>query len=544
MSSTHAFPIPDEALDDRLAIVGTSGSGKTYAMTTAVERLLERKSKVVMIDPLGVSWGIRLKANGKDAAFPAVIFGGDHADIDITEQSGKLIGEAIAGAAESAVIDLSNLGTKSAERRFMLGFLEAMYRNSTGEPFHLIFDEADLWAPQRSMEPQLQGLMENIVRRGRVKGFIPWLITQRPAVISKDVLSQVDGLVAMKLTAKQDRDALGAWIEGQADKAEQKDFNARLPTMQRGHGILWIPGRGILQSVKFPTKTTFDSSSTPKRGEKRQSASLKPIDIGGLKAAIAAIEAEKAKPKQVARTTSQAPTAVVQPDPAALRAAEDRGRSAGFDEGRRVGFAEGEKAALKKAQSALGAIQADEPTLAALPPRAAAPSSPPPTPQLRRSSTAGVTMPKAERLVLTSLAQYPGGRTKVQIAILTGYASSGGGFNNALSALRSKGWIEGHGTLSITDPGIEALGSYEPLPSGRALLDHWLGQLSKAERGALEALANAYPRTLTKEEVATAAGYEAKGGGFNNALSRLRTLELISGRGELKASDDLFDEAA
>jgi hypothetical protein len=33
------------------------------------------------------------------------------------------------------------------------------------------------------------------------------------------------------------------------------------------------------------------------------------------------------------------------------------------------------------------------------------------------------------------------------------------------------------------------------------------------------------------------------GGGFNNALARLRTLELVS-RGELKASDDLFDVAA
>ncbi|WP_414461854.1 helicase HerA domain-containing protein [Hyphomicrobium sp. DY-1] len=547
------FPIPDEALDDRLAIVGTSGSGKTYAMTTAVERLLDRKSKVVMIDPLGVSWGIRLKANGKDAAFPVVIFGGDHADIDITEQSGKLIGEAIAGAAESAVIDLSNLGTKSAERRFMLGFLEAMYRNSTGEPFHLIFDEADLWAPQRSMEPQLQGLMENIVRRGRVKGFIPWLITQRPAVISKDVLSQADGLVAMKLTAKQDRDALGAWIEGQADKAEQKEFNAKLPTMQRGHGILWIPGRGILQSVKFPTKTTFDSSSTPKRGEKRQSASLKPIDIGSLKAAIAAIEAEKTKPKQVARTTSTAATTIVQPEPAALRAAEDRGRAAGFDEGRRVGFAEGEKAALKKAQSALGAIQADEPTLAALPARAAQPLVvgkeivlPPQKmkPAIKMAYGVGTQMPKAERLVLTALAQYPSGRTKVQIAILTGYASSGGGFNNALSALRTKGWLTGHGQLSITDAGIEALGEYEPLPSGEALLQHWLNQLAKAERAALLVLAQAWPRALTKEEVADQAGYEAKGGGFNNALSRLRTLELISGRGELRASDDLFDEAA
>jgi len=34
-----------------------------------------------------------------------------------------------------------------------------------------------------------------VVRRGRVRGFIPWLITQRPAVVHKDVLSQADILI-------------------------------------------------------------------------------------------------------------------------------------------------------------------------------------------------------------------------------------------------------------------------------------------------------------------------------------------------------------
>lgn len=34
-------------------------------------------------------------------------------------------------------------------------------------------------------------------------------------------------------------------------------------------------------------------------------------------------------------------------------------------------------------------------------------------------------------------------------------------------------------------------------------------------------------------------GYEAKGGGFNNALSALRTLELITRGAVIKASDNL-----
>lgn len=114
--------------------------------------------------------------------------------------------------------------------------------------------------------------------------------------------------------------------------------------------------------------------------------------------------------------------------------------------------------------------------------------------------------------------------------------------NNYLGALRSRGLIKGDGDrLTITDAGIEALGSWEPLPAGSALVDYWRGRLGKAERLILETLTQVSPDGLTKEEVAVKAGYEANGGGFNNALGRLRTLELVEGRGEIKASGNLFD---
>jgi hypothetical protein len=155
---------------------------------------------------------------------------------------------------------------------------------------------------------------------------------------------------------------------------------------------------------------------------------------------------------------------------------------------------------------------------------------------------AGEKIPLAERKVLTALAHYPDGRTKIQTALLCGYAHSGGGFNNALSALRSKGWIDGSGDqLRTTDAGALAIGPVEALPTGRELQQYWLGQLGKAERLILETLIEAWPNPLTKEEVAFRAGYGANGGGFNNALSRLRTFELISGRGDLRASEVLFE---
>ena len=161
------------------------------------------------------------------------------------------------------------------------------------------------------------------------------------------------------------------------------------------------------------------------------------------------------------------------------------------------------------------------------------------------NSDGSLKLSSGERRILTALAQYPEGRSKVQVAVLTGYAATGGGFNNYLGALRSRGLIAGVGDrITITKAGIQALGSWEPLPTGSGLIDYWRSRLGKAERLILETLTEIYPDALSKEEVAAKAGYEANGGGFNNALGRLRTLELVQGRGELRASDNLFDATA
>lgn len=338
-------PIPDDALDDRLFFVGTAGSGKTYNAMGRVERLLRRNHRVVIPDPLGVWWGLRLGSEGKlPSGYDVAIFGGPHGDLPLTEHAGALIGETVAGMKESCILDLSQLGTKASERRFMLAFLTALYKHTTGEPLHVVFDEADMWAPQRLLDKEgeaakLLGMMETVVRRGRVKGFVPWLISQRPAVISKDVLSQADGIVAFKLTSSQDRDAIGDWVEGQADKAKWRELWASLPTMERGQGLVWVPGRGILDTVQFPVKETYDSSRTPKRGERAaRAAELRPLDLGKLKERLAKVEAEtkandpKALRGKIAELERQMRDAAASaskkgnvPDPNAIAKAEQRG---------------------------------------------------------------------------------------------------------------------------------------------------------------------------------------------------------------------------
>ena len=235
--------LPVAALDERLAIVGTSGSGKTYAAKGLVERLMEGGARVCVVDPLGVWWGLRTGADGAPSGYPVVVFGGRHADVALDESSGATLGRLVGTHQMACVVDVSDLGSAAARRGFMTAFAEALYE-ANQEPLHLVLDEADLWAPQRA-QPGGQDLLnriEEIVRRGRVRGFVPWLISQRPAVLHKDVLNQADILLSMKLTSSQDREALGRWIEGQADRTEGRRILAALPWLARGEGWVWARG--------------------------------------------------------------------------------------------------------------------------------------------------------------------------------------------------------------------------------------------------------------------------------------------------------------
>lgn len=535
-------PIPKEALDDRLAFVGTAGSGKTYNAGSCVERLLASKARAVVIDPLGVWWGLRLKADGETASgFDIPIFGGTHGDLALTEHAGALIGETVAGMAESCILDLSQIGTKAGERRFMLAFLTALYRGVNGSPVHLVIDEADMWAPQRLLDKEgeaakLLGMMETIVRRGRIKGFIPWLITQRPAVLSKDVLSQADGLISFKLTASQDRDAIGAWIEGQADKQEGKTILASLPSLERGRGVIWIPTRKVLETATFPLKTTFDSSRTPKRGEKRHDTALRPLDLGKLKDRLSKVEAEtrandpKALKAEIAAlkrdlaTTGKAPAI----DPKAVEEAYERGLAEGLARGENRA-----KAALKAVNDRLGdtltvaahALESLDSPMPAEPPRRQVTVPP------ARAARPAAPLVKAngqfngpQHRVLRSLAMWKAlghdNPSREMVAAAAGYSPSSGGFNNLLGSLATAGAIgkpmPGHVNL------LMAVDEMTP-EEGREML---LSYLSNPQRKLVDALNGA--GDLSRDELGERTDYSASSGGFNNLIGSLGTLGLIT----------------
>lgn len=560
------FNLPLELVTTSLAILAKKRVGKSYTAAVFAEELMQAGQPVCIIDITGAHWGLKASADGRTAGYPVVIFGGRHADVPLEENAGEIVARAIVEQRFSAILDFSIM-SKSAMKRFLTAFLEEFYRINQ-EPIHLICDEADRYAPQQPIgdEIKLVAAMDDIVSRGGIKGIGVSIISQRSAKVNKNIVTQCELLVALRIVHPLDAKTIMEWVEMHATKTEAAEMLASLPTLPIGTAWFWwpgAPGGDIFERVKIRERTTFDSGATPKPGEtRRQPKVLAEIDVAKLGQAIAAtVERAKADdPKllraEIARLKKAVPTVTatkeVRVEVSVLSQDEINLIRSGIA---KVGLLHIEISKIdehvgelvKSFNNLAGrcATRPQQPVHSASKMASVSATKVQPVRPIKETPDAvNGTLSGAERKVLTVLAQHQDGCDKGKLALLSGYTYSGG-FRNILSSLRSNSYIEGGNeqVMRITNAGDEALGPYDLLPTGSALANYWLtsGKLSGAESKVLEILLG-FPTGLSAQSLAEAAGYEYSGG-FRNILSTLRTAGVITGKNTetLKASENLFD---
>lgn len=582
VSKTVKLPLEVVALT--LGIVGIRNSGKTNTSVVIVEELLEHSQQVIIIDPLDCWWGLKSSADGKSAGYKVVVLGGMHADVPLSETDGAVIADFLVDNPVPAILSLRHIRTKAGMRRFIRDFAEQLFyrkgQPGKNSPVHIVVDEASLFVPQNVQgdTAPVVGAIQSLVRQGRTAGIGCTLIDQRPATVNKDVLSQVELLVCHRLTGPHDRKALKDWVDANASSDQMAEFLRTVTQLKQGEAWFWSPGwLNLFKIAQVRRRRTYDSSATPKAGKALAAPKkVAEVELDKLRAQLAAtIEKNKENDPAVLRKELAAAKQELAKKEKATAAAKPAAAP------KEVSLLkEGDRQELKMVQVNLTSmalmleqtmacveklkgdqdliVQRFDKVLAkiitrqdAVTPQAAAPAPVPrPAPRVAAPRPPGeengaVALSKAERAILTVLAQY-GERTRRRIAVLTGYAHNGGGFRNALGALATRGYLTRTGENTTATPeGLAALGDWTPLPTGRALLDMWLPQISKAEREIMTVLVDAYPQTMTQDELAAAtpSQYQPEGGGFRNAVGHLRGLELLTGdRTQLCASAALFDE--
>ncbi len=262
------FMFPYEVITQSIGIVAARGAGKTYLTAVMAEEFLMAGLPFVVIDPMGVYWGLRSGADGESEGLDIYILGGDSADLPLDPSSGKAIARWVCDYRRPVILDLSNM-RKAEQRVFVADFAEEIYAVNK-LPLHMIVDEADLFIPQRASpeEKRVLAAFEDIVRRGRVRGCGISVVTQRPAVIHKDILTQIGTLIVLRMLGPQDRKSIEEWIRFHGDPYKQRIVLSSLASLPVGTAWVWSPGwLGVLKRISIRQKITFDSSAAPKPDE-------------------------------------------------------------------------------------------------------------------------------------------------------------------------------------------------------------------------------------------------------------------------------------
>lgn len=559
-----ALSLPLEAITETIAILGIRGSGKTNTCVVLTEELLDAGQQIVIIDPTDVWWGLKSSKNGKEAGYPVIVFGGRHGDVPLTAADGATVADFIVEERLPAILSLRHFESQGDMRRFVTDFARRLYHRKGEEgrdtPMLLAIDEGHLFVPQRvtGAEAQMVGAIQKLVRQGRTSGIGVAVIDQRAASVNKDILTQLELLICHRTSSPQDRKALEGWIE-QHDTADQKEtFLARLPELARGVAWCWSPGwLDIFKEVPVRERRTFDSSATPKAGEKRVTpTTLAHVDLDALKKKMAdAIEKASAEDPKVLRTriaqlerqlASRVAEVKLAPPPekpllSRTEAEWAKEQLETLEKMRIEVFNSAEEIHNKILETNTYLLKALKrwleggPTSAQMEHANGAAKKKfakeyevvyPVKPAKAESSIAG--MSPIEKKILCTLAA-GGAMNRKKLAIWTGYSHTSGSFGQALADLRAAGDIVGSSKeFAITTEGHAKVAGYvEKLPKGEALLEWWIGKRPASDGLVLRALWRAGP--MSREDIASAIKRSNTSGSYGQTLADLRALGLIDG---------------
>jgi hypothetical protein len=311
-----------------------------------VEEMTKAALRWAVLDPLGVWWGLRHSADGKGPGIECLIVGGLHGDLPLEPTAGAVVADLVAEEeGTNVVIDFSRkpngeMWSMGEKIRFVTDYALRLFKrqgeisgNVRRSPLMQILDESARYIPQVIPSGAIDlakcvGAWEQITEEGRNVGLGVTFLTQRSARMNKSVSELADAMIAFRIVGPRSIEAVVDWLGAHVEKARQKDIIEQVRKLPIGQALVVSPGwLDVEKVVGMRMRSTFDSSATPKPGERRREPgrAAKP-DLEKYKVRMAeTIERAKAEdPKllrqQVVQLKKELEKAVARPSPTPARA--------------------------------------------------------------------------------------------------------------------------------------------------------------------------------------------------------------------------------
>lgn len=570
--------LPLDGITQTYAQIGKRGAGKTYLASMIAEQMLDAQAQVIVIDPIGNWWGLRVDQDGKSKGKDIFIIGGTHGDVPLAAEGGKEIAKLLVEKSISVVLDISEF-RKNERKRFVTDFAEEFYQLKKTKPsaVHIFLEESQKFVPQRVQkdEARMVGAWEDIVRLGRNYGIGCSLISQRPQSVNKEVLSQVECLCVLQVVGRHERKALEEWIR---EAGEDRSIVDKLPSLHQGEGYVWSPSwLRIFKKVNFNKKTTFDTSATPKLGEATKSAKISKMDIAKLREQMTTVvekiskdkldrkgligEIERLKKELRISQNAQAKTPLKVDEKGLERAFAQGQKEAENRLNKEIYSLKANYKQIEKKLIDIGKIIGKEVPKLSLEPiksvnhikfqpeKRISMDIPKPRENLGNDISSDIDdeinlSPAYMRMLKACASFYPNPITKAKISFLSNVPQKASTFRNGLSKLRTFGAIENNGSgIICTEKGIDITGPVEEVPSDpESLFKMWSVKLSPAYERMFRSVYSGYPGSISKDVISQESDVPIDASTFRNGLSKLRSLGLIRNEGyELKMHEDFFE---
>lgn len=561
IASNYEFPL--SLTQDRTAIFGMTDSGKTHTAVVLVESAIKQGVVPIILDPLGVWWGLQLNkaGSGPGLAIPLIGTATDHRDYPLTQQMGTILAQWAKTPGNPGLI-IEMLHFNDSERRHFVREL-ALGLMKSRTPVFLVLDEADIFAPQQSKGDELMmSAMNGLSRRGRTLGIGMLSISQRPAVLNKNITTQCSTIITHKLTAPQDTKALDEWIRSAVDIGDRNDFLKRVRRLQRGEAyVLSSTLEPSLALVQVRDRSTFNSSGTPDLKTATQKLFAPQVGLGSLlsgldrfieKAKGDDVAWLKARVKELELAAKKGPATTVVDRPVPVKEYVDRVSRQEF--GQILEQLAQVKVKVEGIETTARGLMGkfDEPLPAqALPPAKPIPAVKHPTPIQGLETEPIGALVELEKMKIAILKALMSWRVlgiepleQRDLATEAGSSHTSSSFESHLRGLRDRGLVDYVGSkgVKITDAGAALF----PTPPAAATLgeyrDRWYRKLNDAQGRIIRQLLDLHPLEVEYAELATMVGNSPTSSTYEGNLSELRRLKLVTykGRGAVSLTDTLF----
>lgn len=554
LNSKTKIDLP-KLIEGGMVILANSGGGKSYAIRRIAEQAVDNV-QVIILDPEGEFASLRTKFD--------FILAGKDADVPVEVRSAGLLATKLLQLGTSAVIDLYELHPQERQR-FVKLFCEALV-NCPKELYHpvlIVLDEAHEYVPE-GKPSEATWAVESLASKGRKRGQRLILASQRISKLSKNAAAECNnkliGRASQDIDMKRAGDELGF----------NKENTMKLRQLKPGEFFAFGPAiSDEVTKIKVGEVETAHAKVSYKGSLQTPppTAAIKKI-LGELADLPQEAEKELKTTKELKQALSVAKrkiTELEKHDGGASKADLVAEYKRGFNE-RKEDFDLLQKAYdnnlkfVKDIEKAFGQIAnilgkfgtfGEGIEIHKIPMRYSTTKARPvkeellitnmkiPQETIREHFPTSSELPenanlgKGETIILNAIAQYPEGITNEHIAILTGYKKTSR--RVYLQKLTAGGYVVQQGDNYVaTERGIDSLGdSFEPLPTGRDLLEYWLQRLPEGEKKILNAFVEHYPENFTRNQLEEATGYKKTS--VRVYVQKLLARKLLKSEGDLLA---------